>query len=645
MIYISKITNNPTVCFAAEELKKYIRMMCPTADVCISEKTEESGFRLGLMQDFGLDVSDVYDTELDDILYADVNGEGGIIAGSNARSVLLTVYEVLKRSGCRFLFPGTDGEYIPKGNIGNMKFRHVPSMRYRGPCLEGSCNQDKLLALIDFIPKAGMNMYQSQFLLPIFFYRRYYHHWSSAVREKETMDEATVCRWIAQSECEMQKRGIQYHAVGHGWTAAPFGIDVSTAWSPVDESSVDADALKYIAEVNGERKLWGAVPTNTQFCMSNPEARKIVADYICDFASKRTYIDYMDVWLADGDNNHCTCPECEKKTPSDWYVMLLNDIDEAFTKANLKTKVVFCVYTDTTWPPVTERINNPDRFALMLAPITRSYTKTVDPEDKPVTVSYVKNDITLPEDLVSYLGYFDEWKKVYSGTSLCFEYHFWLHQYYDLSTICMAKRIFEDIECYYKSGVAGLIACGTARAFFPNGLSYYVFARKLFDISVSFEELLSDYFKTAYGERYGDVVDYLERLGDLFGQGYLEGEESEDTSISTHYSPKRAEKLREVKNLVDSAKPLFDRAKESTERVVINSYRFLKEHGDYSKMLADVFILKAEGKNEEAISAFEVMKDKLSEREIYLENVFDFTLCMEGMRRIIKGKQRDDAFG
>ena len=40
------------------------------------------GFRLGLMQDFGLDVSDVEDTKLDDIIYIDTKGKSGIIAGS-----------------------------------------------------------------------------------------------------------------------------------------------------------------------------------------------------------------------------------------------------------------------------------------------------------------------------------------------------------------------------------------------------------------------------------------------------------------------------------------------------------------------------------------------------------------------------------
>ena len=644
MVYISKVCDSPTVDFAAEELKKYLRMMCPSLDVAIS-KGDKGGYRLGLMQDFGLDVSDAKDCLLDDILYADVSCDEGIIAGDNPRAVLLAVYELLRENGCRWLFPGVDGEFIPNGRIEKTSFRKKASCRFRGPCLEGACNQEALIATIDFLPKAGMNMFQCQFLLPIFFYRRFYLHWSSAVRDPETMDENTVLRWIAMAECEMQKRGIQYHAVGHGWTAAPFGIDVSTAWAAIDESTVTADQLQYMAMLDGERRLYGGVPTNTQFCMSNPKARSIVANYIADYAKEHTYIDFMDVWLADGHNNHCTCPECEKKTPSDWYVMLLNDIDDALNARGLDTKVIFCAYTDTTWAPVIERVNNPDRFALLLAPISRSYTKTLSPEDKPTMPPYEKNNIVMPEDLATYLGYFEDWKKVWPGMNICFEYYFWLHQYYDQSTLTLAKRIYEDIECYSSVGIDGLIGCGSERSFFPNGLCYHVFARKMFDSSLSFEELVEDYFSTAYGNRWREVADYLTRLGDAFGQAYLEGEESIDYAVSKHYNPERAIKLATVKDIVKDAQDLLDESLRHSERVVVNSYRMLREHAAYCKMLAEVFILKANGDNEGAIAEFEVMREKLSEREVYLEKVFDFTLCMEGIRRIIKGKQRDDAFG
>ena len=70
MYTIHKVTLNTTVNFAAEELKKYLRMMMPRCgEVAIDyDAKAETGFRLGLMQDFGLDISDAERPELDDIV-------------------------------------------------------------------------------------------------------------------------------------------------------------------------------------------------------------------------------------------------------------------------------------------------------------------------------------------------------------------------------------------------------------------------------------------------------------------------------------------------------------------------------------------------------------------------------------------------
>ena len=126
-IYV--VTPNTTVNYAAEELKKYLTMMRPESGaVDVVYGDGEDGFRLGLMQDFGLDVSDAEDTFLDDILYIDTDGKGGIIAGDNYRSVLISVYEYLKKQGAMWLFPGVDGEYIPEvDELTPVKYRYKPS--------------------------------------------------------------------------------------------------------------------------------------------------------------------------------------------------------------------------------------------------------------------------------------------------------------------------------------------------------------------------------------------------------------------------------------------------------------------------------------------------------------------------------------
>ena len=636
MIYINKITSHETVDFAASELKKYLRMMQPCGgDLKISYSPDaKDGFRLGLMQDLGLDVSDADDTDLDDILYIDADASGGIIAGDNPRSVLLAVYEFLRQNGCRWLFPGVDGEYVPMKEIEAVKYRFKPSMRYRGPCIEGATSQQILLETIDFVPKVGMNVFQMQFLVPTVFYKNYYSKLENSVIPPEPISTDTMLQWKTACETEMSKRGIQFHDVGHGWTAAPFGIDTSTGWESTD-TVLSEEQSRYLALIDGERKLFKGATLNTQFCMSSPDARKIVAEYIANYAAIHSNVGYIHVWLADSANNHCTCPECLKKSVSDWYVMLLNDIDDELTAKGLDTRIVFIAYTETTWAPVDERIKNPARFTLMLAPISRSYTRTLT-DQKVELRPFVRNANKFPKDLDEYMAHFKEWKKVWKGSCLCFEYHFWRHQDFEQSGLILAKRIYEDIEAYKANGIDGLIACGSQRSYFPTGFAYYVFARKQFDISLTFDELIEEYFSCAFGEDWKKFVNYLYEIAEAFGDKYFEGEETDGPEYPDYVVPSRAEKLRGIKAVTANGRALIKEHYNSDDRVKTVSARVLEQHADYCDMLAETFAYKADGKHREALIAFNALIDEMSRREIYLETFFDHFQAINHLGRIIK---------
>ena len=97
MFYIKKLRDDNVLHFAAEELKKYLRMMMPECgEIEISTAPgAKDGFRLGLLEDFFLPC-EAPDADLDDIVHIDTTAEGGILAGSNPRSVLFAVYRFLK---------------------------------------------------------------------------------------------------------------------------------------------------------------------------------------------------------------------------------------------------------------------------------------------------------------------------------------------------------------------------------------------------------------------------------------------------------------------------------------------------------------------------------------------------------------------
>ena len=206
MYTINKITSNPVVDFAAEELKRYLRMMMPRCgEIPISYNPEaKNGFRLGLMEDFGLDCSEAEVQELDDILHIDTDKNGGIISGNNPRSVLLAVYRYLTINGCRWLYPGVDGEFIPIKDIEETKYHKMADCRYRGQCNEGAESQQAMMDTIDFSPKIGLNVYMLEFDIPKIYYDWYYtHKYNEANREPEPVNADTVLQWKRACETEI----------------------------------------------------------------------------------------------------------------------------------------------------------------------------------------------------------------------------------------------------------------------------------------------------------------------------------------------------------------------------------------------------------------------------------------------------------
>ena len=637
MLSINKLISSTVVDHAAEELKKYLRMMMPECgDIRISyNPLATDGFRLGLMQDLGLDVSDAADTELDDILYIDCDTEGGIIAGDNPRSVLLAVYEYLRQNGCRWLFPGVDGELIPMQDIAPVKYRHKPSMRYRGWCNEGAEYQECMMSAIDFMPKVGMNVMMLEFRVPTAYYERYYDHPQNPCYSPESLSERQIIQWKRQCEAELARRGIQFHDIGHGWTVEPFGVLANCAWHAIDDSTVSDESRRHLAMFDGKRQLWRGQPMNTNFCMSNTESRRIFVNYVADYAESHSNIDYLHVWLSDGINNHCECNECNKKRPADWYMMLMNELDRELTRRALDTRIVFIVYTDTTWPPVTERIDNPERFAILLAPITRSYAYTVRADHTPSIRPYVRNGLSFPDSLDEYLAYFAEWRKFWHGAAISYEYHFWHHQYKDLAGVGFSRRISEDIKEYERRGVVGIIEDGSQRSFFPTGLAFYTYARTLYDTSLTPEEIAKEYFESAFGDGSGELYAFMADMSALFEFEYIEGAVSEDRSVSPYYAPKYAERLeKSTPALLERGEKLVEKYYDSDYRTRTVSIRLIEHYLKFTDYYSRAVAAKARGNDLLATEIFTEWRERFGviehETRQYLDN-FLFFRKLEGV--------------
>ena len=637
MITINKISKASAIDYAAEELRKYLKMMMPEGEDVFIEYAPDAtdGFRLGMMQDFGLDVSDVPDTNLDDIIYFDCNESGGIIAGDNPRAVLLAVYEYLRAQGCRWLMPGIDGELIPVKNIQPAKLRHVPSMRYRGWASEGTVYQQGMVEAIEFMPKLGMNLFMVEFKFPKSYYERYYNHDGNKYRPAEPVSDTTVMQWKRHLEAELSKRGLLYHDMGHGFTYEPLGIPCGEGWSTDYDSKLTEEQRNLIAKINGKREIFH-IPINTNLCMSNPKAREKVTSYVVEYARQHRSVNGLHVWLADAKNNHCECAECQKLRPTDFYVTLLNEIDEALSAADLDTKIVFISYMDTCWAPLENTIKNPDRFILMLAPISRRYDSSLDATKIPTELPpYVRNKLSMPPTLEDFFGHFNKWRERWHGPNISFEYHFWRAMFLrDVTGINLARVLYNDVGAYLENGINGILEDGSQRSFFPNGFAFYSYARTMFNKETPFEEILEDYYSAAYGKEWKKIYSYMQEITEAFDIGYLSKSKSKNTKISDYYNPEHAASLNKVTAICREARKTLDSFTSIEYRLRTTSLKLLKYHLTYVEMLAEAYAYKALGDDKTAREKYDTLVDTMAKAELDIQQYYDHGLCCKALATV-----------
>ncbi len=497
---VRALLDNETVLFAKAELEKYLFLLDKKIpDTFVVE--------LGFM--------DKTDDEIDSV-EVNIGKNGGTLKGSNPRSVLYAVYQYLEALGIRWVRHGQDGEYIPQGVKVDeiaVSFTHTATSKYRGTCLEGATSLEMLLENIDWAAKMGLNAYFMQFTNPFAFLNRWYKHQRNGYRLNENLQPEDGMLFKDKVAAEIKKRGLSFHDVGHGWTSMPLGLQEHT-----EEGQEPEEVKQYMATVKGRpRGIWGGA-ANTQLCYSNPKVRTLMAECVADYADNHPEVDVIHLWLADGMHNYCDCEACMKKRPSDWYVMILNEVDELLAKRNLKTKIVFLAYLDLLWAPLTERIKNLDRFILMFAPIGRFYTTTYANIGKlNGDIPYKQNEMENPEPIEVNVGLLSKWQELCPVDCFSYEYYYWRgakQHYNDFGTFNLAKLVYDDVVTMKNVGISGVVSCQAQRAFMPNGFGQYVMCKAMWDESISFEDMTNTYFEAAFGALADDFKGYFKRMSE-----------------------------------------------------------------------------------------------------------------------------------
>ncbi len=597
----------------------------------------------------------ISDPARDDAIEIKVKNCRGYITGTNARSVLIGVYRFFTEAGCLFIRPGTDGEYIPRINSSGIKISlsEAAAYRHRGICIEGAVSYENVAEMIDWAPKAGFNAYFTQFFTPLTFFDRWYRHQNNPYLLPTPISGKTAEGFMADIKCEMAKRGMMHHAVGHGWTAKALGLPAQ-GWYKYSNDEVAPERRGLIASVGGRRELWKGVAINTNLCYSNPEARSMMADEIVKYARENRATDYIHVWLADAANNHCECPDCVGTMPADLYIKMLNEADTKLAAENLATRLVFLLYIELLWPPLKERFNNPDRFTLMFAPISRSYTEAMYKEAAGSMMPYVRNNIPRPKAVGDTLAYLRAWQEIFQGDSFVFDYHYMWDHFKDPGYYSMAKVLHDDIENLKDIGLNGYISCQNQRVFMPNGLGMHMMGSVLWSGVNDFNNESEKYFKAAYGKDWRQCRNFLRKMSEKFDPPALRKEKPSIgkkamvryAGISGYieaFMPVIRRNLEgwqvtEVKDCAgsDSSRPLAGNDSQALDICRRMSWEYMEFYAGVLRKLSTLLVLRSSGDMTAMNNKWSEIKEYVCLNEYKYQRVFDVSLFIGTWTRIIK---------
>ncbi len=637
MLKIARISYDPVISYAAEELKRCLEIMDPSQPVLLlTYPTYRSDLKealwVGMDLAFAGAVPEVPVAELDDAIAIEVEGGCGFITGANPRAVLIAVYRYLRALGAAWVRPGRDGEVLPSCDVRRrtVSIRETPSCRHRGICIEGSVSLEHVCEIIDWMPRVGLNAYFNQFMIPATFYERWYEHYLNPTLTPYQVDHADIEGIRDSTVLEIKRRGLLYHATGHGWTCEPFGIS-GTGWDADREHPVPEESRPFLALVNGKRELSGNIPLNTNLCYSNPEVRERMSDAVVNYCLERPEVDYIHVWLADGFNNHCECENCVTKRPADWYIDILNLIDQKMTAKGLKTRVVFLMYFDLYWPPVESKLDNPDRFVLMFAPITRTYSKSLgkagdfDPKKLP---AYQRNQNQMPRSVEENLCWLRQWQQFFPGDCFDYDYHYMWDHLRDTAHMSMNQVLFEDMKSMDKLGMNGMISCQNQRVWMPSGFGMAAMAAALWDRNTDYQQMADEYFAAAFGPDGSLVKDYLEELSRLMTPAYFRREMGD-------VSPEAAENFQQVPCLTgEFVSVILDNLDRPLPKAQHQSWAYLDFHRRFTELLAATAQLLAQGNREEALNRFQRVCRYLQDHEPEIADVFDAYEFQATIRRV-----------
>ncbi len=426
-----------------------------------------------------------------------------------------------------------------------------------------------------------------------------------------------VLAWTIRLEEEVRKRGMIYHGVGHSWTCRALGMELSH-WNPV-YAPLTSEQRGMLAEVKGVRAMQWDRPMLTSLCFGRHDVRTRMVETVLEYAEQHPEVDLLHVWLDDGGNNKCECDICAERLPSDWYALMLNELDAALTARGNAMRIVFLGYSDLLWAPGADAPKlSVERFIFMYAnglsnpPLDASFPASSLPP-------YARNQTNFKRDLGEFLVFLQDWQRYFSGDSVLFEYYLCGAHAAVFDQYALARLIHGNIRQLGPLGINGMISCQMMRVFFPSGVAMYVMGQTLWDETIDLDATLDDYFYAACGKDSALCKEFLkvstEELHRIVSFG---GTLAIGDSAASH--------LAQLRIMLTNFAKVVERNLFQMNQCHARSWHYMRWYVLLLDHMLGIFTLMADGQpSDDVLAAWQATKDFLSTNEVEYHQVFDLS--------------------
>lgn len=211
------------------------------------------------------------------------------------------------------------------------------------------------------------------------------------------------------------------------------------------------------------------------------------------------------------------------------------------------------------------------------------------------------------------MAYLRDWQThQLTGDSLLNDYHLMWNQYKDPGYHHLCRILYEDMHNLVKLGLNGNLSCEIPTCQIPHDFPHRILARTLWSRDIDYYAQQQEYFSQAYGEDFGLVLEYLDRISKAFSviyRYYTDPENSRDEQKALGAT---------VEDIVFRFKPVIHaNLAKALPRAQHLSWELLDIHGKYLLPFANAYCAKYMGDtaaSERYLEQFNAVCDEIHEK-------------------------------